>query len=83
MRHDIRQGVKQIMNDDIKPNFSELARRYNSDYRTVKRAYNELLIGRSPIQPKKRPSLLDGYREVIQEKLNNSCSAGSGAKFFR
>ena len=47
MRHDIRQGVKQYMNDDIKPNYAALARQYNVDYRTAKRAFEEFNSRRS------------------------------------
>ena len=51
----------------IKPNFAELARKYDLDYRTVKKYY-EGYVGK----PKNRnkPSKLDNYKEVIKQKLN-------------
>lgn len=50
----------------IKPNFAELARRYNLDWRTVKKYY-----GGYEGKPKHRdkPSKLDPYFSIIKEKL--------------
>lgn len=42
MRHDVREEVKQVMYDDLKPNFAAIARQYGADYRTVKQAFTEL-----------------------------------------
>lgn len=84
MRHDIREGVKQYMNDEIKPNYAALSRQYNVDYRTAKRAYEEAKTedpGKTT-RPK-RPSMLDGYREVIDAKLEQHCSAVSIHKFIQ
>lgn len=51
----------------IKPNYAALARKYDMDYRTVKK-YHEGYQGK----PKKRnkPSKLDEYEEIIIEKLS-------------
>ena len=84
MRHDIRQGVKQYMNDDIKPNYAALARQYNVDYQTAKRAFEEArddsILG---VHVQQRPSLLDDYRDVINAKLELHCSAMSIFLFIR
>ena len=50
----------------IKPNYAELGRKYNLDYRTVKK-YHQGYKGK----PKNRnkPSKLDNYKEVIKQKL--------------
>lgn len=84
MRHDIRQGVKQYMNDDIKPNYAALARQYNVDYRTAKRAFEEArddsILG---VHVQQRPSLLDDYRDVINAKLELHCSAMSIFLFIK
>ena len=53
----------------IKPNYAELGRKYNLDYRTVKK-YHQGYKGK----PKNRnkPSKLDNYKEVIKQKLEIS-----------
>jgi len=66
MRKDILEFMERIKKGGVKPNFSELGRRYNCDYRTVKKYYESDF---SDIKErKKRPSKLDPYREIIQEK---------------
>lgn len=79
MRQDVREGVKQYVSDMIKPNFAVLARQYGTDYRTVKRAYQEAVNGavRGPADRPKRPSKLDPYRAIIDAKLELNCSAKS------
>ena len=52
---------------EIKPNYSELARKYNCDPRTVKK-YNNGYEGKS--KTRQRNSKLDKYKEEIKEKLN-------------
>lgn len=39
MRKDILERMKILKQDDIKPNYSELAKQLGCDYRTVKRYY--------------------------------------------
>lgn len=80
MRNDLRQGVILHLMSDTKHNFSALAKRYNCDYRKVKRYYelglenqlDSLKQGRKP-----KPNLLDDFRELIIEKLSLGCSAKS------
>ena len=83
MRRDIREGVKQFMNDDLKPNFAALGRQYGADYRTVKQAFAEAQKERTGVPKKRRPSLLDDYREVIKAKLEDNCSAMAIFKFIQ
>lgn len=52
--------------NDIKPNYSELARIYNMDRRTVKKYYLGL---QSKDISRERISKLDKYRELIKNKL--------------
>ncbi|MCM1197147.1 MAG: IS21 family transposase [Roseburia sp.] len=52
--------------NDMKPNYSELARIYNMDRRTVKKHYLGLNVDKSP---KKYTSKLDKYQELIKTKL--------------
>ncbi|EQC94001.1 hypothetical protein LLT3_05255 [Lactococcus cremoris subsp. cremoris TIFN3] len=52
----------------IKPNFADIARRYNCDYRTVKRYYD---LGKEKTleEASKRrvpPSLIENYKSIIR-----------------
>ncbi len=51
----------------IKPNYAELARKYNCDYRTIKK-YNEGYERKAKMR--ERYSHLMKYEEEIKEKLN-------------
>lgn len=53
MRKDIYERIQIMKKDDIKPNFSEMARIYNCDYRTIKKYYEEDYQG--PLERRKRP----------------------------
>lgn len=58
----------------IKPNFADIARRYNCDYRTVKRYYD---LGKEKTleEASKRrvpPSLIENYKSL---KINSSLAA--------
>lgn len=68
VRKDIKEIMKMYKKEGVKPNFSKVVRRYNCDYRTVKRYYDEEDKPKKP--RKKRPSKLDGYRDIIQDKLD-------------
>ena len=72
MRKDIYERIRIMKKDNIKPNFSEMARIYNCDYRTIKKYYEGEYQG--AIERKKKPSKLDPYREIIKEKLEIPCS---------
>ena len=52
---------------EIKPNYTELGRKYKCDPRTVKK-YNNGYEGKS--KTRKRNSKLDKYKEEIKEKVN-------------
>lgn len=84
MRKDIKEEVHEYIMKEIKPNYAAMARRYNCDPRTVKRYYEEG-IKPKPEEPKNktRPSKLDGYREIIKDKLELSCSAMAIFKFIQ
>lgn len=85
MRHDIRQGVKFYVTNNIKPNFAAIARQYGVDYRTVKQAYQEgkESLLENFIPKSRKPSLLDPFREAIQAKLELNCSACSAMAIFK
>ncbi len=78
MRKDIREGVMIYVINEIKPNYATLAKQYDCDYRTVKGAYEEAKGETpTPTERKTRPSKLDPYKEIIQDKAKDRCSAYS------
>mgnify|MGYP004465262651 CR=1 FL=1 len=85
MRNDIRQGAKIFVDNNVKPNYAALARQYNVDYRTAKRAYLEAKaeLTVAPVSRKSRPSLLDDFKEIIEAKLELNCSIMSIFKFIQ
>lgn len=74
MRKDIYERMKMMKQEGIKPNYSEIARRWNCDYRTVKRYFEQDYV---PIRKRVKPSKLDQYRTIIEEKVNLGCTASS------
>jgi transposase len=73
--------MNRIRKEGIKPNFSRIARRFNCDYRTAKKYYEEDLIEKK--EKPKRGSKLDGYRETIKEKLEYEAPASEILKFIQ
>lgn len=87
VRKDIYEGVHLYVKQGIKPNYAEIARQYNSDYRTVKSAYKKLSSKKEggdkhEIVPRSRPSKLDPFKEIIHDKLALGCSAKAIYKFI-
>ena len=74
MRKDVYERMKIMKQDGIKPNYAEIARRWNCDYRTVKRYFEQDVV---PIRKITRPSKLDPYRTLVEEKVNLGCTASS------
>ena len=80
MRKDIFERVKLMKQEDIKPNYANLARIYECDYRTVKRYFEgDESTGKKRVYPSK----LDPYRQTIQDKLKLGCSAQSIYHFIK
>ena len=68
MRQDVYNEVKRQMNQDIKINCSEIARRFNCDPRAVR----NYIKGKSPTRkPVVKPSILDDYKDIIIDKIDN------------
>ncbi|MBF0020940.1 hypothetical protein HAX41_12400 [Enterococcus faecalis] len=68
MRNDVREGVILHLMSDTKPNFAALAKRYNCDYRTVKRYYELGLENKLDFlkqERKSKPGLLDDFKALI------------------
>ena len=66
MRKDICERMQTLYKEGVKPNYAEVARRYNCDYRTVKRYYEgaDVDISTKPIKPSKLMNLKKLLREV-------------------
>lgn len=79
MRKDIYERMKILKQDGIKPNYAEIARKYDCDYRTVKKYFEEDSSSR---KPREYHSKLDPFRQVIRDKFNLGCSAHSIFKFI-
>ncbi|ULG70896.1 IS21 family transposase [Macrococcus brunensis] len=83
MRKDIREGVKNLMNEEAKPSYAALARKFNCDYRTIKQVFRELQTEESNQTKSRRKSKLDPYKEIIKTKLEAECTAYSIYLFIR
>ena len=72
MRQDIFEKVSRYKMDQIKPNYSEISRRYGCDPRTVKRYYQ----GATPVRKSRsKPSKLDPFKPLIEEKVELGVTA--------
>jgi len=81
MRKDILEFVERMKKEGIRPNYSLIARRYNCDYRTVKKYYEE--EQKDEKAKKKRPSKLDKYKEVIKEKVEYGVTGSEICRFIK
>ena len=70
MRKDIYERIRVLKMDEIKPNFTELAKAWGCDYRTAKKYFYQD-ESKPPIR-KQMPSKLDPYKEIINEKLKHA-----------
>jgi transposase len=80
MRKDILERMRVLKQDDIEVNYAELARQYGCDYRTVKRYFEGNLDEIGKREPK--PSILDPYKTIIEDKLQIGCSASAIYRFI-
>ena len=83
MRKDIYERIKLMKKElgDITPNFALLAKQYNCDYRTIKRYWCSDF--NSPPEKKHKPSKLDEFKTLIQEKLKLGCKYNSIYYFIK
>lgn len=63
----IRTDIMVIENAGLKPNYSAIARKYNLDYRTVKKVCSQDYGGKKKTRNKQ--SKLDAYESIIKEKI--------------
>ena len=66
MRTDINIYLERIKLMDVKPNYSELARRFNCDRRTIKNHFENSMKER---KPQNKGSKLNDYKEIGQATL--------------
>ncbi|MCR4698743.1 MAG: IS21 family transposase [Bacilli bacterium] len=87
-RHDVLERVIYRMNqEDLKqpPNFAELARQLDCDYRTVKAAYLKAKSGINDdgITRPPKPSKLDKFKDTIKQKLDECYKVESIFHFIK
>lgn len=80
MRKDIYERMKIMKQEGTKPNYAELSRRWNCDYRTVKRYFEQDLVPKRKVT---KPSKLDPYKTIIEEKANLGCTTSSIYHFIK
>ncbi len=80
MRKDIFERMEFMKKENIEPNYAELARIYQCDYRTVKRYFKS---DGTLKERRKQPSKLDNFKEVIEEKVEISCTYTAIFKFIQ
>jgi transposase len=72
MRSDIYEEVSLFKMDGIKPNYSEISRRFDCDPRTVKRYYQG---GKKERMKQTNPNKLEDYKDFFESKLDLGVSA--------
>ena len=80
MRKDIFERMKIMKKEEVKPNYAEIARRWNCDYRTVKKYFEQDVV---PIRKITKPSKLDMYKAIIEEKVGYGCTSSSIYHFIK
>jgi len=79
MRKDIFERMKLMQKEEVVPNYAEIARRYECDYRTVKKYFENKEITVCQRLPK--PSKLDPYKATIEQKYRLGCN-GKAIYYF-
>ena len=82
MRKDVYERMRQMKKEGIKPNYAEISRMMNCDWRTAKKQYETLDVDKEYQRPPK-PSKLDPYKEIIREKVEEKCTAASIYQFIK
>lgn len=81
MRRDVFERMKLMQKEEIEPNYAELARRYDCDYRTVKKYYENRTA--TTCERKQKPAKIDQYKGIVTEKFNLGCTAKAIYYFIR
>ena len=80
MRKDIYERMKIMQKDGIKPNYAKIARQMDCDYRTVKKYFEGK---EQKLEKAHRPSKLDGYRQIIENKVDLGCTGYAIYRFIQ
>ena len=80
MRKDIYERMKIMKQGETKPNYAEIATRWDCDYRTVKRYFEQDVV---PTRKITKPSKLDPYRTIIKAKVDLGCTGSSIYHFIK
>lgn len=72
---EVMEYIEQNTEDITKVNYAELGRRYNCDYRTIKKAIYRINNKTSMNPKKKKPTVLDDYITIIDEKIDTGAPA--------
>lgn len=86
MHHEMDTFLRRLLMQDLKPNFAEIARAFNVDPRTVKRAYQlkqSEMTGTVPVEKTAKPSILDEFKPVVKDKLDQGVNARAIYAFIR
>ncbi len=68
MRNDVFEAVFMAKKENLKVNYSAIARQFNCDTRTVKRYYEEMENNPTVRKPRVIVKVTDGYEEIITKK---------------
>lgn len=73
-----------LTDKDKRPSFAKLARKYNCDYRTVKRAYEKAISSEKESNDvPKRKSKIDPYIDIINLKIQTGAPAIAIFKYLK
>lgn len=61
----LRKDEYNEKKEGVIPNYAEVVRRWDRDYRTVKRYFEQDVV---PIRKNSRPSKVDSFKQIIKEK---------------
>lgn len=79
---EILAELRSLKNMEIKPNYSELSRRFKKDRHTIRKMYDS--IGKGEKERKPKPSCLDSLKDEIAAVLSDaSVSVRSAYWYFR
>lgn len=81
MRKDVKERIQLMKKDPIKPNYAEIARRLDCDYRTVKKYYEKDDKDQKR-ERKTLPSKLDPYKTIVTDKYLNHGSSAKSIYYF-
>lgn len=84
MRKDIFERMRFFVKEDIKPNFSQIARQYGVDRRTAKTLYDKAGQVKEVVRKKRNiHGKLDDFKEIVKLKYEAGCTAMAIYRFIQ